>query len=46
MRAINRRVRNLEKALAPAIQGETTWGEMGRLRDELLSWAEKQHASG
>ena len=42
MRTINRRLRNLEKALAPAIRVDTDWGEMGRIRDELLRAAERQ----
>ena len=42
MRTINRRLRNLEKALAPDVQSETGWGAMGRVRDELLCLAAQQ----
>ena len=45
MRTINRRLLNLEKALGPAIHGETDWDEMARLRDELLSLAEQDGTS-
>ena len=42
MRTINRRLRNLERALAPNVQSETDWGEMGHIRDELLHAAQQQ----
>jgi hypothetical protein len=42
MRTITRRLLNLEKVFAPDVQSETTWGEMARVRDELLRLAEQQ----
>ena len=36
MRAISRRLFKLEKLLAPAVESDTGWGEMARVRDELL----------
>ena len=43
MRTITRRLLNLEKVFAPAVQSdENTWGEMAPVRDELLRLVEKQ----
>jgi hypothetical protein len=36
MKSISRRLFKLEKMLAPAVESETGWGEMARVRDELL----------
>ena len=42
MRAISRRLINLEKVFAPAIQSEDTWGQKAEFRDELLRQAEQR----
>ena len=39
MRTISRRLSKLEKVFAPAIESETTWGNMARVRDKLLRLA-------
>jgi len=46
MRTITRRLLNLEKVFAPAVQSdENEWGEMAAVRDELLRVAEQQDAA-
>ena len=44
MRAISRRLFELEKILAPAVESETGWCEMAGVRDELLRLA-AQHGT-
>ena len=45
MRTISRRLLALERVLTPAIASETGWGEMARVRDELLLLAKQNDTS-
>lgn len=45
MRTINRRLLNLEKLSALVAPSETEWGEMARLREQLISFADQHGAA-
>ena len=45
MRAISRRLTQLEKAFAPRVREDDGWGTMARFRDELLAQTEQQGAT-
>ena len=42
MRAISRRLKNLEEVLAPVVEREDRWGSMAEFRDEILRQAEQR----
>jgi hypothetical protein len=42
MKAISRRLANLEKVFAPAVENEDRWGSMAEFRDDLLHQAEQR----
>jgi hypothetical protein len=45
MKAISRRLANLEKVFAPVVENEDRWGSMAEFRDDLLRQAEQQGAT-
>jgi hypothetical protein len=45
MKAISRRLKNLEKIFAPVVESEDRWGRMAEFRDGLLAQAEQQGAT-
>jgi hypothetical protein len=44
MKALSRRLERLEKALAPVVESEDSWGRMAEFRDRLLQLAEQRDA--
>jgi hypothetical protein len=42
MKAISRRLANLEKVFAPVVENEDRWGSMAEFRDEILRQAEQR----
>jgi hypothetical protein len=42
MKAISRRLANLEKVFAPVVENEDRWGSMAEFRDDLLRQAEQR----
>ena len=44
MKAIGRRLKNLEKIFAPVVESEDRWGSMAEFRDKLLQLAEERDA--